>query len=56
MADLTLRGKIIDLNHFKTDILADSIEDSRIDFEEKIYGKGGVSKPKYLSHEKWTQW
>ena len=47
---MTLRGKIIDLNNFKTDIIADAIEDPRLDFEEKRYGKGEMSKPKYLSH------
>ena len=51
-----MRDKIIDLNNFKTDIISDSIEDSWIDFEDKRYGKGGMSKPKELSHEKWTQW
>ena len=38
--DLTLRGKIIDLNHFKTDILADDIDESCINLEDRIYGKG----------------
>ena len=56
MTDLTLRGKIIDLNNFKTDIIADAIEESRIDFEDTKDGKGGLSKPKEFSHEKWTQW
>ena len=31
---LTLRGKIIDLNHFNTDFLADAIEESWIGFED----------------------
>ena len=56
MTYLTLWGKIIYLNHFKTDILADDIEESRLDFEDTRYGKGDMSKPKYFSHEKWTQW
>ena len=32
MKYLRLRGKIIDLNNFKTDIFADAIEESRILF------------------------
>ena len=56
MADFTFQDKIIDLNNFKTDILADVIEDSRLDFEDKRYGKGELSKPKELSHEKWNKW
>ena len=53
---MTLRGKIIDLNNFKTDIFADAIEDFWIDFEYTIDVKGGLINPKYFSHEKWTQW
>ena len=53
---MTLRGKIIDLNNFKTDILDDATEESRIDFEDTRDEKGGLIKPKYLSREKWTQW
>ena len=56
MTDLTLRDKIIDLNKFKTGILSDAIEESRIDFEYTRDGKGVMSKPKELSREKWTQW
>ena len=52
---LMLRGKIIDLNNFKTDILANAIEYSWLDFEDTRYGKGDLSKPKYFSHEKWSQ-
>ena len=51
MTDLTLRGKIIDLNNFKTDILADDIDESRLDFEDTIDEKGDLIKPKYFSHE-----
>ena len=40
------QGKIIDLNNFETDILADAIEDSQIYFEDTRYGKGDLSKPK----------
>ena len=47
---LTLRGKIIDLNNFKTDIIADAIGESRFDSEETRDGKGDLSKPKELSH------
>ena len=53
---MTLKGKILDLNHFKTDILADSIEESRLDFEDTRNGKGGLIKPKEFSHKKWDQW
>ena len=53
---MTLRGKIIDLNHFKTDILSGDIEESRINFEDRIYGKGDRSNPKALLHEKWNHW
>ena len=53
---LTLRGKIIDINPFKIDIIDDSIEDSRIYFEDTRYGKGDLSNPKWFSHEKWDQW
>ena len=56
VVDLTLWGKITDLNNFKTDIIADTIEDSRIDFEDTRYRKGDLSKPKEFSHEKWNQW
>ena len=53
---MTLRGKIIDLNQFKTDIISDSIDEFRIDFEDTRDVKGELSKPKEFSHEKWTQW
>ena len=55
VTDLTLEGKIIDLNNFNTDILADYIEESWLDFEDTRYGKGDMSKPKDFSHEKWDQ-
>ena len=55
MTDLTLQGKITDLNHYKTDILANSIEESRLSFEYTIYGKGEMSNPKEFSHENLTQ-
>ena len=55
MTDFTQRGKIIDLNNFKTDIIADAIEEYQLDFEDKRHGKGELSKPKEFSHEKWTQ-
>ena len=50
-----LRDKIIDLNNFKTDIIANVIEEYQIDFEDTRYGKGDLSKPKEFSHEKWDQ-
>ena len=43
---LMLRGKIIDMNNLKTDILADAIEESRLDFEDTRHGKGDLSNPK----------
>ena len=46
VTDLTLRGNIIDLNNFKTDIIADAIEESWIDFEDTREGKWELSKPK----------
>ena len=46
VTDLTLWGKITDINNLKTDIIADSIEDSRFDFEDTRDGKGGPSKSK----------
>ena len=48
MTDFTLWGKIIDLNKCKTDILADSIEESLIYFEDTRYGKGDLSNTKEL--------
>ena len=43
---LTLRGKNIDLNHFKADVLYDAIVESRLDFEDTRNGKGGIGNPK----------
>ena len=54
VTDFTLRGKIINLNNFKNDILTDAIEESRIDFEDKRDGKEELRKTKDFSHEKWT--
>ena len=53
---MTLRGKIIHPNKFKTDILDDAIEKSQINFEDTRDVKGELIKPKEFSHEKWTQW
>ena len=47
-------GKVIDINNFQTDILADVSEESRIVFYYTIYVKGVLSKPNEFSHEKWT--
>ena len=52
----TLQGKLIYLNNFKTDILADATDESRLDFEDIIYEKGELINPKEFSHENWTQW
>ena len=46
MTDLILPGKIIDINNFKTGILADSIEESRLDFEDTSDRKGDLRNPK----------
>ena len=51
-----LRGKITDINTLKTDILDDSIEESRLDFEGTRDGKGEMINTIYFSHENWTQW
>ena len=40
MTDLTLRGKIIDINNFNTDILAGAIEEFRLDLEDTRDVKG----------------
>ena len=48
---MTLRGKIIDLDNFKTYIIADVIEESQLYFEDTRDGKGELSKPKIFSHE-----
>ena len=53
---MTLRGKAIDLKNFKTDIIADAIDESWIDFEYTRYGKGELRKPKELLHKRWNQW
>ena len=50
VTNLTLRGKIINLNNFKTDIIADAIEESRIDFEDTRGMKGDQRNPKDFSH------
>ena len=53
---LTLRGKSIDINNFKTDIISDDIEESWLNFEYTRDVKGELSKTKYSPHEKLTQW
>ena len=53
---LMLRGKIIDLNNFKTGILDDAIEQSRIDVEDTRDVKWDLSNLKELSYENWYQW
>ena len=56
VTDLVERSKIIYLNHFKTDILYEVIEELQLDFEDTRDVKGGVSRPKTFSHKKLTQW
>ena len=46
VTDLTLQGKITNINNLKTDIIADSTEESRFDFEDTRDVKGGPSKSK----------
>ena len=53
---LMLRGKIIDLNNFKTSILAYDIEEYQLDLGDTIDGKRELINCKELSHEKWDQW
>ena len=53
---MTLRGKTIDLNDFKTDIISGAIDEYRLYFEDTRDGKGDLSKPKEFSHENWAQW
>ena len=55
VTDLTLRSKIINLNNFRTDILDDTIEESRLDFEDTRDGKVELINPKDLSHEIFSQ-
>ena len=45
----------MDLNNFKSDVISDAIDESRLDFEDTTDGKGGVRKPKEFSREKRTQ-
>ena len=41
-----LWGKNIDLNQFKSDFMSVAIEESQIEFEETIDGRGGWVIPK----------
>ena len=50
VTDLMLWGKIIYLNNSKTDIIADSIEESWIYFEDTRDGKGDLSNIKEFLH------
>ena len=52
VTDLMLRGNIIDINNFETDILAYAIEESWIYFEDTRDGKGDLSKSREFSYEK----
>ena len=56
MKELMLRGKNIDLNHFKNDVLSDAIEEYQVYFEDTRGGKGELSKTKQFSHEKLNEW
>ena len=50
-----LRGKIIDINSFKTGIIVDVIEESWISFEDTRDGKWDLSKTEEFLYEKWNQ-
>ena len=50
------QGKNINLNNFKSDLLSDAIEESRIENEDTRDGKGELSNPKEFPHKNWTQW
>ena len=52
----TLRDKFTNMNNFKTDIIADAVEESRIDFGDTKDRKGDLNNPNEFSHIKWTQW
>ena len=45
-------GGNIDLNHIKSDILSDVIEEYRLDFEDTRYGKGDLSNNRDFPHKK----
>ena len=53
---MKLWGKSVDLNNFKSDIMFEAIEDSRVNSEDNRDYKDGISKPTDFSHEKLTQW
>ena len=55
VAYLTMRGKYIYLNNFKSYVLSDVIEDPQLEFEDTRYGKRELSNPKYFLHKIWTQ-
>ena len=52
---MTLQGKNIDINNFKSDVMYDVIEEYRLDFEDTRDGKRELSNPKEFSQEKCTQ-
>ena len=53
---LTLKGKPIELNNFKRDIMSGTIEESQLDHEQNKYGKEELNKNKDFSHDKCNQW
>ena len=54
--NLTLWGKSIDSNNFNGDTLPAAIKAPWLDYKDKKGSKSELDKPKYFSHEKWTQW
>ena len=46
MTNLTLQGKNIDLNNFKSDFLSNMIEDSQLGFEDTRDGNRDLSNSK----------
>ena len=50
MKDLTLQVKTNNLNNFKTDTIADAIDESQIYFEDTRDGKMVLIKIKEFSH------
>ena len=53
---MMLKGKPIDLNTFKSDIMYEYIDYCQLDFQDTIYGKGGFNNSKEFYHDKWTHW
>ena len=46
VTNLTLQGKNIDLNNYKSDFMSNMIEEYQLNFEDTRDVKGGLSNPK----------